>query len=420
MTSIRLGPLQILRVLLLAVTVVAFTSLSDKTLKNLPGPGDDFNIKNGALLSPILIPRVPGTPGSIKVQNHLANYIRTSLPEWELHFQNSSSKTPATGDQQIPFINIIATRDPPWARPGHVGRLAVVAHYDSKRMPEGFIGATDSAAPCAIIMHAARSIDKALTKKWAAMGAEGAADNDGLEEEKGIQIIFLDGEEAFVDWSDTDSLYGARSLAEEWENTINPAMSTFHNPLTSISLFLLLDLLGAKDPNIRSYFKTTHWAYSSMATLEQRLRDLHLFKSSPNHPSKKEAGAQKESKRAQSSKSPSKNRLNKRKEPMFLAEKDKTDQNFNTWLGSVQDDHVPFMKRGVEVLHLIPSPFPHVWHEKEDDGAHLDIDTVEDWAKLITAFMAEWMELDSHFDEPDKEKRKEKVEGSRYVERTEL
>jgi hypothetical protein len=32
----------------------------------------------------------------------------------------------------------------------------------------------------------------------------------GLEEEKGVQIIFLDGEEAFVSWTNTDSLYGAR------------------------------------------------------------------------------------------------------------------------------------------------------------------------------------------------------------------
>ena len=30
----------------------------------------------------------------------------------------------------------------------------------------------------------------------------------------------------------------------------------------------------------------------------------------------------------------------------------------------------------------------------EDDGEHLDIDTTEDWAVLVTAFVAEWMELE--------------------------
>ena len=29
-----------------------------------------------------------------------------------------------------------------------------------------------------------------------------------------LQLLFLDGEEAFVEWSDTDSIYGARHLAE--------------------------------------------------------------------------------------------------------------------------------------------------------------------------------------------------------------
>jgi hypothetical protein len=58
-----------------------------------------------------------------------------------------------------------------------------------------------------MLMHAARSIDEALTKKWEAMAADGT---DELEEQKGVQIIFLDGEEAFLSWTDTDSLYGAR------------------------------------------------------------------------------------------------------------------------------------------------------------------------------------------------------------------
>ena len=114
-----------------------------------------------------------------------------------------------TGNKQVPFTNIIITRDPPWTKPGDVGRLALVAHYDSKLTPTGFIGAIDSAAPCAMIMHAARSVDEALTRKWEAMVADGSGGN-GLEEEKGVQILFLDGEEAFLSWTATDSLYGAR------------------------------------------------------------------------------------------------------------------------------------------------------------------------------------------------------------------
>ena len=189
----------------------AYTPLSDETLRSIPKAGADFDIHTGSILAPILIPRVPGTPGSIAVQNHFIDWFKTNLPKWTIEIQNSTATTPATGSKQVPFANIIITRDPPWTQPGDAGRLALVAHYDSKLTPTGFIGATDSAAPCAMIMHAARNIDEALTQKWAVMEAAKATDTGGdLEEEKGVQIIFLDGEEAFVAWNARDSLYGAR------------------------------------------------------------------------------------------------------------------------------------------------------------------------------------------------------------------
>ena len=360
--------------LLLACTLLWFAvagssaTLSDEFLRALPSPGDDFDVKSGRLLAPILIPRVSGTEGSTKVLNHLVDFFRIELPKWNLSLQNSTWKTPATGDRDVPFVNMIATRDPPWTKDGEVSRLTMVAHYDSKYTPAGFIGATDSAAPCAMLMHAARSLDAALTNKWEALIAEGI-ESDGIfgDNDKGLQIIFMDGEESFISWTDTDSLYGARALAAEWESTPHPALSTFHNPLSSISLFVLLDLLGAKNPKVPSYFKTTHWAYKRMSALETRLRDLSLFKSSG---------------------------------PAFLPDYNK---DINRWMGGmVLDDHVPFLSRGVEVLHIIPTPFPRVWHEMDDDGDHLDLDTVDDWAKLTTAFMAEWMELDGFLEIKDK------------------
>lgn len=188
------------------------TTLSDETLRNLPSPGNDFNIQHGSLLAPLLIPRVPGTPGSTAALTHFVNFFQHTLPDWTLTFQNSTATTPLSGTNKIPFVNLIATRDPPWATAGQAGRLALVAHYDSKIEPEGFIGATDSAAPCAMIMHAARSIDAALTKKWDTMEAEGIGSQgfEGVEEHTGVQILLLDGEEAFQTWTHTDSLYGAR------------------------------------------------------------------------------------------------------------------------------------------------------------------------------------------------------------------
>lgn len=374
-------------------SVLAYTTLSDSTLSSLPYPGKDFDIHKGSLLAPILIPRVPGTPGSDKVLKHFVDFFSKKLPEWTLTWQNSTSTTPTSGREQVPFRNLIATRDPPWlTREGESGRLALVAHFDSKLTPKGFIGATDSAAPCAMLLHVARSIDAALTAKWEAM--QESADVD-MEEAKGVQIILLDGEEAFKIWTDDDSLYGARALAEEWEGTYYSAMSTYSTPLASIDLFVLLDLLGAPPQRVPSYYKTTHWAYKHMATLESRLRDSGIFKSSPNHHSKRsnENGPRKQ-------------------EQVFLHEADKADSDH--WIGgAIGDDHVPFLARGVEVLHLIPSPFPKVWHRITDDGEHLDVDVVEDWAVLTTAFAAEWMDLEGYLDAAGKAKRE-------HMERDEL
>ncbi|KAI4250096.1 MAG: hypothetical protein L6R40_000268 [Gallowayella cf. fulva] len=392
--------LPILHILALVCLAAGYSTLSDKSLRALPSPGDDFNIKTGKLLSPILQPRVPGTPGSILVQNHFIDFFKTALPKWKIELQNSTSKTPATGDKEIPFVNVIVSRDPPWTTPGFSSRLTLVAHYDSLSIPEGFIGATDSAAPCAILMHAARSIDAALTTKWEKLQADG--EDSEFEDQQGIQIFFLDGEEAFQTWTATDSVYGARSLAAEMESTAFAAQSTFHNAISTISLFVLLDLLGAKNPVVPSYFKTTHWAYKKMASLEKRLRSLSLFESSPKKPSPKKPSPKKvsskkapsnkpSSKKARSNKAPSR-KASKRDDTVFLPDFDKTGDR---WLGGmIGDDHVPFMERGVEVLHIIPTPFPRVWHNREDDGAHLDLPTVADWSRLITAFTAEWMELE--------------------------
>lgn len=345
----------------------AYEKLSDDTLKALPRPHEDFDIHNGAILSPILQTRVPGTSGHDAVLQHLADFFRVHLPKWMLEFQNSTSQTPVSNGQDVPFTNLIAYRDPPGARVGDVGRLTLVAHYDSKYEPEGFIGGIDSAAPCAMILHAMRTIDAALDKKWAAMREQGI--DSSLEEQQGIQVLLLDGEEAFKEWTETDSLYGARSLAAEWDHTMYPAMSTFATPLSAISLFVLLDLLGAQGPYIQSYYQTTHWAYQSMGSLEQRFRSLGLWKSAS-------------------------------KEPWFPDSSKDSHQVVS--MGGIQDDHLPFLARGVEILHLIDfnseTGFPPVWHTIDDDAEHLDMDTVEDWSVLVTAFSAEWMELEEYLD----------------------
>ncbi|GAW14276.1 hypothetical protein ANO14919_036770 [Xylariales sp. No.14919] len=335
----------------------AYTPLSDKFLKFVPSGGDDFDIDNGKLLAPILIPRVPGTPGQVAAQEHFVNFFSTELPSWSVEWFNSTGKTPVTGDRDIPFQNMLFKREPPWVKEGQSNLLTLVAHYDSKITPEGFIGATDSAVPCAILMHVARTIDRFVTQMHDEMNALGEGGTVPMD--MGVQILLLDGEEAFLQWTATDSLYGARALAEQWETSHYPANSFYKNPLDQISMFVLLDLLGSANPTVPSPFLPTHWAYRAMAKIEQRMRQLNLLESSPKGP--------------------------------FLPDAEKKISSFGR--GMVEDDHIPFMRRGVPILHLIATPFPSVWHTMNDDGAHLDMPTVRDWARIVTAFALEWLDM---------------------------
>ncbi|KAF2665105.1 peptidase M28 [Microthyrium microscopicum] len=353
--------------------VSAYKELSNSSLSAIPFPAQDFDINNGAIMAPILQVRVAGTPGIEKVRHHFVNYFAQHLPKWELTWENSTQ--PTILGKEVDFANLIFRRDPPWVKPGHVERLALVAHYDSKMEPDGFIGAIDSAAPCAMMIHAARSIDEALTKKWDEQQKSGKYDHLTAH---GIELYFLDGEEAFKSWTHTDSIYGARSLAQTLERSVNPAMSTYRNGLEQISLFLLLDLLGASVPTIPSYFPTTHWAYMHMSNVEKRLRTMRRLKSSPNHSNNRAKG------------------MRKVKEPMFMSDTKKDTHNAYWMGGQIEDDHIPFIQRGVPVLHIIPGAFPSVWHTILDDGQHLDNPTTEDWAVIVAGFSAEWMELEGY------------------------
>lgn len=216
--------IQLLVLLLFISPATAYTELPDEFLSSLPSDDGDLDWDAGRLLAPILIPRVPGTDGQVRAQEHFVNFFRDELPQWDVSWYNSTATTPATGDRQLPFANLLFRREPPAtrARPGTAAYLTLVAHYDSKITPDGFIGATDSAAPCAMLLHVARTVEEHLVRMWGEEGEEeGAAqrrprhdDDDGdsllLEGDVGIQILLLDGEEAFVSWTETDSLYGAR------------------------------------------------------------------------------------------------------------------------------------------------------------------------------------------------------------------
>jgi glutaminyl-peptide cyclotransferase len=189
----------------------AYKPLSDSFLRAIPSPGKDIDPRDGSLLAPILIPRVPGTKGQAVAQQHFVDYFQSQLPKWDFEWQNSTSRTPTSGGSELPFANLIFKREPPWVKPGQANMLTLVAHYDSKYQPKGFIGATDSAAPCAMMMFVAKVIDGYVQRMYDEM--QELEEGGTVEMDMGVQLIFLDGEEAFENWTDEDSLYGSRYVS---------------------------------------------------------------------------------------------------------------------------------------------------------------------------------------------------------------
>lgn len=133
--------------------VSAYAPLSDAFLGNVSA------LNYEALLSPILIPRVPGSVGHTSVQHHFVDFFNINLPKWNLEWYNSTAKTQAGTD--VAIANLVVRREPPWTKPGQANWLTLAAHYDSKTIPGGSIGATDGVT-CAMLMRKL-SISKSRT-----------------------------------------------------------------------------------------------------------------------------------------------------------------------------------------------------------------------------------------------------------------
>ena len=58
----------------------------------------------------------------------------------------------------------------------------------------------------------------------------------------------------------------------------------------------------------------------------------------------------------------------------------------------VQDDQVPFYNLGVRrILHMIPAPFPGVWHTLEDNRDALDLDVMEKIGSWLRVFVYSYL-----------------------------
>ncbi|GAA5886313.1 hypothetical protein JCM3774_002964, partial [Rhodotorula dairenensis] len=353
-----------------------YTRVSDESLGELAQLSDldaalDYRDPD-SLLARILVPRVSGTDNLTAVQRLVED--RFAHLGWDVDKDAFEAETPI-GTK--PMTNLVFTHDLSAPR-----RLVLAAHLDSKYFPthpaDQFVGATDSAAPCAILLDLATALTPWLDARKQRVEAAGGEEGRAGQGET-LQVVFFDGEEAFRDWSATDSIYGARHLAEKWslrtEVSPAPIQSTPQTTLARISHLVLLDLLGAPNPLVRSFFPNTGWLFDELLHAEDRLGRAGVLW----------PGLDRDRYAAQ------RDRLGARERSFFVP---RNAPGMQMHAGSIEDDHLPFMHAGVPIVHLIPVPFPPVWHTIKDDAAALDLGTIKAWALILRLTVAEYLGLD--------------------------
>ncbi len=224
--------------------------------------------------------RPPGSPAHAKLEQ----YILSKLAGVEVEQDKFTAQTPIG---KVPMNNIIAKF------PGKRDGIIVVAgHYDTAYyLGKNFVGANDGGSSTALLL--------ALADQFRGKQLDGYS----------VWLLWTDGEEAFVRWTDTDSVYGTRQLAQKWQQD---------GTAKKIKAFILVDMIGDADLDILRDTNSTPW-----------LSDL-VYKAASD------LGYQ---------------------------------SHFYGIQNPIEDDHKPFLKIGVPCVDLIDFTYGYnnvFWHTPED------------------------------------------------------
>jgi Zn-dependent M28 family amino/carboxypeptidase len=165
--------------------------------------------------------RPPGSPGHAKAEQ----YIKSKLAGDDVEVDSFTAKTPAG---EFPIHNIVAKF------PGKKDGIIVIAgHYETNYpLPKEFVGANDGGSTTGLLLELANQFrGKQL---------------DGYS----VWLLWTDGEEAFVKWSDKDSLYGTKHLASKWQQD---------GTAKKVKAFILLDMIGDADLDVQRDNNSTPW-----------------------------------------------------------------------------------------------------------------------------------------------------------------
>ena len=181
-------------------------------------------------------PRPAGSPAIEKTRD----YIRKELTAAGLKVEDQAfdARTPLG---TVRMVNLRATL------PGlsqDRGRIVIGGHYDTKLVKEfRFVGASDAGSSAAFLLELARALK-------------------GRSNALPIELLFLDGEEAVVEWSGQDHTYGSRHYVEQLKKA---------GTVKDVRAFILVDMIGDKDLGIRREQNSTAWLKDTIWSSAKRL-----------------------------------------------------------------------------------------------------------------------------------------------------
>jgi peptidase M28-like protein len=233
-------------------------------------------------------PRPAGSAALVRTRAYIAAELRQA--GWRVRERAFAARAPRG---PLTVTNLVAE----W--PGRGPEIiAVGGHYDTKLFEKfRFVGANDGGSSTALLIELGRVLASRLR-------AEPPASTRWL--------VFFDGEEAQVEWSPTDSLYGSRAMAAALQAS---------GELPRLRALVVADMIGDRDLVIPRESQSTPWLTAIVWATARRLG---------------------------------------------------MEQHFPDRSQTVEDDHAPFLDAGVAATLLIdldyggPTGRNAYWHTPED------------------------------------------------------
>jgi glutaminyl-peptide cyclotransferase len=250
----------------------------------------------------------PRPAGSAAIEQ-TRQYIKTQLAAVGLTAVDQAwdDETPIG---KVHMVNLIVTIPGP-----NKDRIAITGHYDTKLFREfRFVGASDGGSSAALLLELAR----VLKARRHAMT---------------LELVFLDGEEAVIEWRGNDHTYGSRHYIE---------VAQRDRSIATLKAMVLVDMIGDRNLGIRRDSNSSKWLTDIVWDTAARLK----------------LGA------------------------YFLPA-----------VTTVEDDHLPFLAAGVPSVDIIDLDYD-AWHTQRDT---LDAVSARSLQVVGDVVLAAIPEIVSHF-----------------------